>query len=629
VGGNVTGSPVHIAKTTRALAARGVEVVPLELDLAAARGPLQLVRILRSAFSGLRGLRPSLAHVHGHIAACAVLPVARLLRIPLVVELHGLYVRSDAENPGTRPVLSGLAKLLELPTLRRAEHVIAQAQAMKERLVRHGIEEGRVTVIYPGLRTAEFAEYAGPAAVVPAASPDEKLLVYVGSTHRYQGLDLLAYAQRLLPQNYRLALVLSRDSGAPEDVVTRFGFDPLRTLAVHPANPSEIPAWTKRADVLVHARPDLPDNINVQSKLGLYLAAGKPVVATDVGDYRLLMGASPGCVLSPPEPEAFARAILTATTDPEIARAARRENVALARRYFEADVNAERLVTIYHGVARREFGSRLAVEEEHRAPSAAPHSGTPGPAATVLGVPIWGLTLGGFVDLAMDRIRVGRPTLFTTANAHSIVTAQSVPGFLAHFQEADAVLPDGILAVFGARRCGGQIPERVAGADFTGAFLARAAREGVSVFFLGTDDRTLSRLVEECVGRFPGIVVRGTLAPPFGTIDDETNLRLVEAVNRSGADALFVAMTAPKQELWLSRNRGALRPSFCMGIGAAFDFLAGTKRRVPRIIGQLGGEWLFRLAREPRRLWRRNLDSAAFLWMLFRYRGRSKPKLPA
>jgi N-acetylglucosaminyldiphosphoundecaprenol N-acetyl-beta-D-mannosaminyltransferase len=183
------------------------------------------------------------------------------------------------------------------------------------------------------------------------------------------------------------------------------------------------------------------------------------------------------------------------------------------------------------------------------------------------------------------------------------------------------VLPDGTLAVFGARRRGGLRP---------GASPARLRRglpgaggaEGISVFFLGTTEKTLALLVGACARRFPGLVVKGALAPPFGPIDDETDQRLVESVNRSGADALFAAMTAPKQELWLSRNRSALRPVFAMGVGAAFDVLAGVKKRVPPAVGQLGGEWLFRLVREPRRLWRRNLDSVVFLWLMLRERGR-------
>ncbi len=244
----------------------------------------------------------------------------------------------------------------------------------------------------------------------------------------------------------------------------------------------------------------------------------------------------------------------------------------------------------------------------------------PGPAARVLGVPIWGLTLEGFVDLAVEGVRSGRRSLFTTANAHSIVVAQRVPVFLDHFQRADVVLPDGFLPSWAARRRGGAVAERVAGPDFTSALLDRAAREMLSVFFLGATDETLARIVERCRARLPALRVAGTLAPPFGDFDPATDRRLMDAVNAAAPDLLFVGMTAPRQELFLSRIWGSLRAPMAIGVGAAFDYLAGNKRRVPRAVGQAGLEWAFRLAREPRRLWRRNFDSFVFLWLLARER---------
>lgn len=247
-------------------------------------------------------------------------------------------------------------------------------------------------------------------------------------------------------------------------------------------------------------------------------------------------------------------------------------------------------------------------------------------AARVLGVPVWGLRMGEFLELAVDRIRAREKTLFTTANAHSIVLAQRHPGLAAHFEHADVVLPDGILSVLGGRACGGDLPERVAGPDFFEAFLERAGRERISVFLLGTTDETLAAIRRRCNERVPALMIRGTVAPPFGDIDEETDRRLVEAVNAANPDALFVAMTAPKQELWLSRNFGSLSTPFAMGVGAAFDFFAGRKKRAPRIVGRLGLEWLFRFMQEPRRLWRRQLSSVVFIARLLRERLKVAPR---
>ncbi len=237
-------------------------------------------------------------------------------------------------------------------------------------------------------------------------------------------------------------------------------------------------------------------------------------------------------------------------------------------------------------------------------------------ATGVLGVPVSGRPLGALLDIAFRRIGAGQKTLFSTANAHSIVVAQRVPDFASHFREADAVLPDGVSAVWGVRACGGSAQERVSGPDFFQGFLARASEAGVSVFLLGADDATLERLSERCRARWPRLVIKGTLAPPYGELSHNVNRHIVDAVNRVRPDALFVAMTAPKQELWLSRHLPDLDVAFAMGVGAAFDFIAGTKRRAPRFLGRIGIEWLFRLALEPRRLWRRNVDSAVFVSLL-------------
>lgn len=349
-GANVTGTPAHVRKTLRAIAEAGAEAILIELEFSRVHLPHHLARTWTQAWRALRAARPDVLHVHGHMTAAVVGPLARALRLPLLLELHGLYVASRRGEPGTRPLLSRLASLAELPVIRRADHVVAQAAAMRDRLVAGGVAAGRITVLYPGLRTAEFSDYRGPAAAVPGALAGDRIALYVGSVHAYQGLDLLAAAQRHLPAEFRVVLVLSSDAGAPADVVARFGFDPARTAAVHPAGPGELPAWCRGADVLVHARPDVPDNVNVQSKLGLYLASGRPVAATDVGDYRPLLEGSAGCVLARPEPAAFAAAVVAAAR-PEVAAAAAAQNPPLARRHFEAGRNARRLVGRYRSLA--------------------------------------------------------------------------------------------------------------------------------------------------------------------------------------------------------------------------------------------------------------------------------------
>jgi glycosyltransferase involved in cell wall biosynthesis len=357
-GGNVTGTPAHVLKSLRVLNECGVEAWLLELDLARAHRPIRAAAMFRHAWRELRARRPDVIHAHHHAAALAVLAPAKAMRIPLVCELHGLYVASALGLPGGRPLLSRVAKALEMPSLWLADHVIAQAEAMRDRLLAAGIPRRKVTVIYPGLQTAEFSGYSGPPAEIPGVSSGDVVALYAGSTHAYQGLELLARAQRHLPPGFRIVLAVSRDQGVEEDVVGLFGFDPRHTVVMHLERSGDLPALFRRADVLVHARPDVPDSINVQSKLGLYLASGRPLAVTDVGDYRTLLQGCAGCVLAAPEERSVARAIADAATRPEVVATAGVENVRLAQQHFEAEANAMRLVSVYAALARNGPESR-------------------------------------------------------------------------------------------------------------------------------------------------------------------------------------------------------------------------------------------------------------------------------
>lgn len=243
----------------------------------------------------------------------------------------------------------------------------------------------------------------------------------------------------------------------------------------------------------------------------------------------------------------------------------------------------------------------------------------PSPAGKILGLPLWGLSLNEFVELARNLIKAGQKVLFTTLGAPSITWAQNSAEFFNHFQQADVVLPDGILAVWMARCLRHKVSQRASGPDFVDMFLPVAEKEGFSIFFMGSTNDTLEKLKSNCLEKHPALNIAGLLSPLFGEFDDAADRRLVNAINQTHPDVLFVGMTAPKQELWLSRNFSQLDILFAMGVGASFDYLAGNKPRVPKWLGKLGFEWLYRLVHEPRRLWRRNVCGNAILfWLLLK-----------
>jgi N-acetylglucosaminyldiphosphoundecaprenol N-acetyl-beta-D-mannosaminyltransferase len=178
--------------------------------------------------------------------------------------------------------------------------------------------------------------------------------------------------------------------------------------------------------------------------------------------------------------------------------------------------------------------------------------------------------------------------------------------FQAVMNEADLVTPDGMPLVWGLRLLGCKRATRVYGPDLTPIVLAQAARDGLPVGFYGGSPQVLEMFVQKMTGRFPALKVGYAFSPPFRSLTSTEDQKIVQEINGSGARILFVATGNPSQELWMAAHRGEVQ-AVMIGVGAAFDFLTGAKRQAPRWMMGIGLEWLFRLATEPRRLWRRYL----------------------
>ncbi len=169
---------------------------------------------------------------------------------------------------------------------------------------------------------------------------------------------------------------------------------------------------------------------------------------------------------------------------------------------------------------------------------------------------------------------------------------------------ADLVTPDGMPLVWMLRALGVCGQGRVYGPDLMIHVCQAASEQGVPVGFYGGHPETLPLLTTNLRARFPALHVAYAYSPPFRPLTEEEDAGVVEAINRSGARILFVGLGCPKQELWMAAHLGRIR-AVMLGVGAAFDFHAGRVRQAPRWMQYAGLEWLFRLAMEPRRLWRR------------------------
>ena len=177
-------------------------------------------------------------------------------------------------------------------------------------------------------------------------------------------------------------------------------------------------------------------------------------------------------------------------------------------------------------------------------------------------------------------------------------------------------VPDGMSLVFLARLKGFNIKKRIYGPDLMRDFLVVSNKRGYRNFFYGSTESTLKSLVCSLKEKFPSLTVAGTYSPPFGLLSKEEEGSIVNMINNSEVDVLWVGLGCPKQQLWMYRYKDRLRVPVMVGVGAAFDFLSGQKPQAPIWMQNSGLEWFFRLLKEPKRLWKRYLlGNLAFLYL--------------
>jgi N-acetylglucosaminyldiphosphoundecaprenol N-acetyl-beta-D-mannosaminyltransferase len=192
-------------------------------------------------------------------------------------------------------------------------------------------------------------------------------------------------------------------------------------------------------------------------------------------------------------------------------------------------------------------------------------------------------------------------------DVHSIIAAFRDKKFRAILNNADMATPDGVPIVWALRSFGQQDQQRVYGPDLMLNLCADAERSGYRVFLYGGSHRTLKRLCDKLTAKFPNLKIAGTLSPPYRPLTPREDDEVTSLIRQSQAGIIFVGLGAPKQECWMADHRMQLPNTVMVGVGAAFNFHAGTVKQAPRWMQRSGFEWLFRLGAEPKRLWRRYL----------------------
>lgn len=221
--------------------------------------------------------------------------------------------------------------------------------------------------------------------------------------------------------------------------------------------------------------------------------------------------------------------------------------------------------------------------------------------------------LGAYIDVVDYRTAVERIQKWASdhesqyvciCNAHSVVTTTLDPEFFDVVGNAAMVTPDGSPVAWMMRQMGIKAQERVNGPDLMWLYFYEAAKRSESVYLYGSSEATLKKLTETLMNKLPGLQIAGHHSPPFRELTEEEDMNVVSRINASGAGTVWVSLGCPKQEKWMAAHKGKVS-AVMIGVGAAFDYHAGTITRAPLWMQERGLEWLHRLCSEPRRLWRR------------------------
>jgi N-acetylglucosaminyldiphosphoundecaprenol N-acetyl-beta-D-mannosaminyltransferase len=225
----------------------------------------------------------------------------------------------------------------------------------------------------------------------------------------------------------------------------------------------------------------------------------------------------------------------------------------------------------------------------------------------VLGVGISAIDMARAVAEISRWVEEGERHYVCVTGVHGVMEARRDPELLRILNASGLTTPDGMPMVWAGHRAGVPDMRRVYGPDLMLAVLALATERGWSSYFYGGGPGTPELLAERLTARFPGLRVAGTCSPPFRPLTPDEDRLAVERINRSGADLVWVGLSTPKQERWMAAHADRLDAKALLGVGAAFDIHAGLLPQAPSWMQRSGLEWLYRLGREPRRLWRRYL----------------------
>ncbi|WP_205696673.1 WecB/TagA/CpsF family glycosyltransferase [Conexibacter sp. SYSU D00693] len=228
------------------------------------------------------------------------------------------------------------------------------------------------------------------------------------------------------------------------------------------------------------------------------------------------------------------------------------------------------------------------------------------PTTDLLGVPLALTDYDETMDWMDQAVAREDKGYICVAATHTVVACQDDPELREAVLKSSLTVPDGQPLRWALNAMGEHLEDRVYGPELMARYCERSAQTGTRMFLYGGRNQgALVQLALNLRKRFPGLKIVGGYSPPFRELDAEEEDAIAEEINRSGADVVWVGIGVPKQEKWMARMRDRLDAPVLVGVGAAFDFHAGLVPQAPLWVQHSGLEWAYRLAHEPRRLWKR------------------------
>ena len=243
---------------------------------------------------------------------------------------------------------------------------------------------------------------------------------------------------------------------------------------------------------------------------------------------------------------------------------------------------------------------QASIEPEFATPVPPPDS------AEVLGVPLGLTDYDGALDWIDSMVAARQRGYVCVCNVHAVMASAEDPELRSALMRSSVNVPDGQPLVWALNLLGHSLSDRVYGPELMARSCARAAGSGQRIYLYGGRNQgALVQLALNLRQRYPGVRIVGGYSPPHRPLTDEEREAVVKEINGSRADVVWVGIGVPKQEKWMAEMRDELQAPVLVGVGAAFDFHAGLVPQAPNLLQESGLEWAYRLAHEPRRLWRR------------------------